>query len=138
VDDGKLLRGFRRQRLLIELVLEDRFDGFVAPRDQPLPFLFDRPWPIWPWVVLAVLFAWALVAPATLDPFYKSWMKLGLLLGRVTTPVILTLVFLVAILPASILLRLARKDFMRRQFEDSPTYRIKSRQPPAENMEKPY
>src|SRR5690606_1788145 len=79
------------------------------------PFLFDRPWPIWPWVVLAVLFAWALVAPATLDPFYKSWMKLGLLLGRVTTPVILTLVFLVAILPASILLRLARKDFMRRQ-----------------------
>src|SRR5690606_19898732 len=30
VDDGKLLRGFRRQRLLIELVLEDRVDGFVA------------------------------------------------------------------------------------------------------------
>ena len=102
------------------------------------PYLFERPWPAWPWIVFAVLSVWALAAPATLNPLYRAWMRLGMLLGRVTTPVILTLVFFVAILPGSIILRFLRKDFMQRKFEDVPTYRIRSRQPSTENMEKPY
>jgi hypothetical protein len=88
--------------------------------------------------VFAVLAAWALVAPTTLKYLYKGWMRLGLLLGRITTPIILTLVFIIAILPGAIMLRILRKDFMHRKFDEAPTYRIKSRQPSPANMEKPY
>jgi hypothetical protein len=102
------------------------------------PWFFDRPWPVWPWIVFAVLAAWALAAPSTLKYLYKGWMQFGLLLGHVTTPVVLTLVFIVAILPAAMILRILRKDFMRRKFEEAPTYRVKSRQPSPANMEKPY
>jgi hypothetical protein len=102
------------------------------------PFLLDHAWPIWPWVVFGTLALWALVAPSTLNPVYRGWMHVGLLLGKVTTPIVLTLVFLIAILPAALILRILGKDPMRRSFDESDTYRVKSKQPTSENLEKPY
>ncbi len=102
------------------------------------PYLFDRAWPMWPWVIFGVLAAWALVAPTTLRPVYHGWMRLGLLLGRITTPIILTLVYAFAVLPTSIILRLFGKDLLHRDFDDTQSYRVKSKPPKVDNMEKPY
>ena len=49
------------------------------------PYVFDRPWPAWPWVVFSVLAVWAIVAPNTLKPIYHGWMRVGMALGRITT-----------------------------------------------------
>ena len=103
------------------------------------PYLFGAKWPVWPWVVFAILAVWAVAAPSTLNPVYRGWMRFGILLSKITTPIILTLVFVIAILPASIILKLLSKDPMRRKLEDSAsTYRVKSRRPSIENLEKPY
>ncbi len=102
------------------------------------PLLLDIAWPIWPWLVFAVLGIWAIIAPASLGPVYRGWMRFGMLLSKITTPIILTLLFLVAILPVSLLMRLFRKDPMRRSFDDSASYRIKTKQPSVKNLEKPY
>ena len=102
------------------------------------PYFLDRAWPVWPWIVFAVLIAWALIAPASLNPVYRGWMQVGLLLSRITTPIILTLVFFVAIFPGSLLMRLFHKDPMRRSFNESVSYRVESRQPSVKNLEKPY
>lgn len=103
------------------------------------PYFLGSEWPIWPWIVTLILSVWALAAPTTLNPVYRGWMRFGLLLSKVTTPVVLTLVFVVAILPASIIMRILRYDPMRRKFDPSSTsYRVVSRHPPVENMEKPY
>ena len=103
-----------------------------------LPYLFDHGWPRWPWIVAAVFFAWGIVAPATLRPVYRGWMRFGLLLSKVTTPIILTLVYAIAIIPTSIILRLARKDLLHRRFDGSKSYRVESKAPSIDNMEKPY
>ena len=102
------------------------------------PYLLDRAWPLWPWIVFAILALWALIAPATLHPVYRGWMRVGILLSKIMTPIILTLVFLIAIFPGSLLLRLFRNDPMRRKFDDSASYRVESRQPSVNNIEKPY
>ena len=102
------------------------------------PLLLDIAWPIWPWVVFAVLAIWAIIAPASLRPVYRGWMRFGMLLSKITTPIILTLLFLVAILPGSLLMRLFRKDPMRRSFDESASYRIKAKQPSVKNLERPY
>ena len=102
------------------------------------PYFLENAWPVWPWVVFAVLAVWALIAPSTLDPVYRGWMRVGMLLGRVTTPIIMTLVFAITIVPMALILRILRRDFMRRKFDGSPSYRVKSRPPSVENMEKPY
>lgn len=102
------------------------------------PYLFERPWPLWPWIVFAILGGWALIAPQSLNPVYRGWMRIGILLSKITTPIVLTLVFAIAIFPGSLLMRLFRNDPMRRKFDDSESYRVMSRQPSVKNMEKPY
>ncbi len=102
------------------------------------PYLFDLSWPIWPWIVFAVLGIWAVIAPAGLRPVYRGWMRFGMMLSKITTPIIMTLLFLFAILPMSLLMRLFQNDPMRRSFDDSKSYRVKAKQPSVKNLEKPY
>lgn len=102
------------------------------------PYLFERPWPVWPWAVAGVLAVWAVILPNTLRPVYRGWMRIGLLLGKITTPIILTLVYAIAIIPTAIILRILGKDFMHRKFDQSKSYRVKSKNPSVTNMEKPY
>ena len=102
------------------------------------PYFLDLSWPIWPWIVFSVLGIWAMIAPISLRPVYRGWMRVGMMLSKITTPIILTLLFLVAILPVSLLMRLFHKDPMQRSFDESTSYRVSSKQPSVKNLEKPY
>ena len=103
------------------------------------PWVLERSWPAWPWIVFAVLGCWGLLAPMSLQPVYRVWMRFGLLLSRVTTPLIMGLVFYLVITPSGLLHRLfASKDAMARKFDNSESYRVQSDKPPAKNLEKPY
>ena len=103
-----------------------------------IPYILGNELPYWPWIVFAALATWAMFAPATLGPIYKGWMRIGLLLGKVTTPVILILVFVITILPAALIMRALRHDPLRRKLSESESYRIESKQPSVQNLEKPY
>jgi amino acid transporter len=103
-----------------------------------LPYLFDHAWPRWPWVIAAILIAWAIMAPGSLRRVYRGWMQVGLLIGKIMTPIILTLVYVIAVIPTSIILKIVGKDLLYRHFDDSPSYRVESREPSIDNMEKPF
>lgn len=103
-----------------------------------LPYLFDHAWPRWPWVIAAILIAWATVAPGTLRLVYRGWMRIGLLIGKIMTPVILTLVYVIAVIPTAMILRISGKDLLHRDFDDSPSYRVESKEPSIDNLEKPF
>ena len=103
-----------------------------------LPWLFERALPLWPWAVFAVLAAWALLAPRSLRLVYRYWMKLGLLLNRVTTPIVLGVVFFLVVAPMGLVRRAFGRDAMARTFDDAaPTYRVKSRDN-DNKLENPY
>ena len=102
------------------------------------PWLLDRPWPVWPWAVLVVLGLWGLMAPESLRPVYTVWMRFGLLLSRITTPIIMGIVFYVVLTPIAVFRRVAGKDFLARQFDDSPSYRVPSRRSAPDNLKRPY
>lgn len=66
-----------------------------------------------------------LAAPAVLRPLYRVWMGLALVLGFVMTRVLLTLVFVFAVIPTGLLLRLFGKDPLDRRWQpDAPSYWI--------------
>lgn len=103
-----------------------------------IPWIWDLAWPIWPLVIAAVLVLFALVAPAALGPFYKIWMKFAEILGWINTRIILGFIFFVFFLPFGIVMRLFN-DPMRRKLDDSKdTYRVTSKSPKTENLEKPF
>ena len=72
-----------------------------------------------------------LVAPALLAPFNRLWTRFGLLLNRVTNPIVMALMFFVVLTPSGLLMRLFGKDPLRRRFDaDAATYWIE-REPPG-------
>ena len=104
-----------------------------------LPWLFGFALPIWPWIVGAVLGAWAGAAPGSLRPVYRAWMRIGLLLNRVTTPVILGVVYFAIITPMSLVMRIVGRDTMARRFDNAAnSYRLPSKRSPKEKLEKPF
>ncbi len=104
-----------------------------------LPWLLESGFPIWPWVVAGVLAVWGVIAPMSLQPIYRLWMKLGLLLSRITTPIILGIVFYLLIWPMGLVMRIFGRDPMARRLDGTAkTYRVISHKAPKENMERPF
>ena len=103
------------------------------------PWLLGSSYPLWPWVVAGLLALWGIVAPHSLQPVYRGWMKFGLLLSRVTTPLILGIVFYGMILPMGLVMRLFGRDPMARRFdEQAESYRVQHPKRPRENVERPF
>jgi hypothetical protein len=104
-----------------------------------LPWLFDAGLPSWPWVLAAILAAWGIAAPKSLGPVYRGWMRFGLAISRVTTPLILTLVFFLVFTPAGLIMRLTGHDPMQRRLSpDAASYREPSQAAAPESIERPY
>ena len=57
-----------------------------------------------------VTFLVAVISPSHLLPFNKLWMELGLLIGKVVSPIVLGAVFFLLITPVSMAMRLAGRD----------------------------
>ena len=77
----------------------------------------------WWLVALAVaLVGTAAVAPAALGPVYRAWMRVGEVLGRINTTILLGLTFFLVVTPIGLLRRLGSTDPLDRKFRDRTTY----------------
>jgi hypothetical protein len=65
-------------------------------------------------------------------------MKFGLLMSKVTTPVIMGIVFFLVITPIGVMRCRFGKDSLVRRFDNSASYRVPSAKPPARNLERPF
>jgi hypothetical protein len=78
-----------------------------------LPLLRDGGVRLIPAVVAVALAGVALGAPWLLSPLNRLWFRLGMLMGAVVTPVVMTVVFVVAVVPTALVRRLAGHDDLR-------------------------
>ena len=94
------------------------------------PMLFGGEPRLWSLGVAAAFLAVALIAPMVLQPFNRLWHRFGLLLAWIMTPVIMTVVYLIAVVPTGLLLRLFGRDAMRRRREPkAKSYWIERKHP---------
>ena len=103
-----------------------------------IPWIWDLKYPVWPWIVLAILGGLGLIAPKSLRLVHRIWMRFALLISKVTTPIILGIVFFIVIMPVGLIKRIFGKDSLARQFDsETKTYRIVSDRQSADTLEKP-
>jgi hypothetical protein len=82
-------------------------------------------------LVVALLFASStLLAPHLLTPFNRLWFRLGVLLGKVSSPIVLGFIFLFLIIPISLFMRLIGRDELRLKKQIVESYWI-DRAPPG-------
>lgn len=84
-----------------------------------LPLIKSGPVRLWALAVAAIFLGLALAVPKVLAPLNRLWMQFGLLLGRIVAPIVLFLVYAIAVVPTGLLMRLAGKDPMRRRFDST-------------------
>ena len=104
-----------------------------------LPWLLEASYPVWPWVVGGVLALWGLAAPGTLKPVYRGWMKFGLFMGKIMTPLILGIVFFLMFMPVGLVMRMFGRDPMARRMDSaSESFRVSSSEAQKQSMERPF
>ena len=96
-----------------------------------LPLWSGAPLRLWSLAVGAGFLAIALVLPSLLAPLNRLWFKFGLLLSKITSPIVMGLVFYLTVTPTALIMRMLGKDPLRLKLDrDAPTYWI-SRTPPG-------
>jgi hypothetical protein len=92
------------------------------------------------WWALAVASVFALIAllqPMLLAPLNRLWTKLGLLLGKVVSPIALGILFYAVLTPVALVLRFTGQDPLRLKLDrDADSYWIvrKPPGPPPDSM----
>ncbi len=95
------------------------------------PLLKDGPVRLWALAVAAIFLIPAIFMPRSLAPLNRLWMAFGLLLGRVISPIMLFIVYCIAVVPTGLILRLCGKDPLHRRFDpDAKSYWV-HRVPPG-------
>jgi saxitoxin biosynthesis operon SxtJ-like protein len=70
--------------------------------------------PHWWALAAAIIFTvGALVVPSWLGPLNRTWLWIGLQLHKIVNPIILGLIFYLAVTPTGIIMRFLGRDFLR-------------------------
>ena len=95
-----------------------------------LPLWRGTPMRLWALPVSAVLLLVTLVRPSLLHLANRLWTRLGLLLGKIVSPLITGLLFYLVVTPMGLVVRLTGKDLLRlRSCPQQPSYWIDRRPP---------
>jgi signal transduction histidine kinase len=86
-----------------------------------------------PWLIaLGALFAVVTVARAELlAPLKRAWMRLGELLNRVVSPVVMALIFFAVFTPVGLVMRAFGRDALSLRYEPKADSYWKRREPPG-------
>ena len=89
----------------------------------------------WALAVAGAVLAAALVKAELLAPFNKVWIKIGLVMHRIVSPVVLALLFYGVVTPTGLIMRALGKDPLRLRFDrNAESYWIR-RDPPGPDPE---
>jgi len=81
-------------------------------------------------MIFALIFLFiTLINSDALEPLNKLWMRLGILLGRIVSPIVLGVIFFGLFTPIAILMRLSGRDELRLKFNRQLSYWISRGEP---------
>ncbi len=125
-------KGLRRFALIFALIIVGVF-GVIIPIISGSGFLWI------PWLIGGVFIAWGVLAPTSVRPFYRLWMRFGLLMNAIISRVVLGIVFYLLVLPFGMILRIRGSDPLKRQWDPAAvSYRVVSDVQHPSQMERPF
>tara|TARA_B100000427_G_scaffold325023_1_gene331164 strand:- start:1043 stop:1426 length:384 start_codon:yes stop_codon:yes gene_type:complete len=95
-------------------------------------FLIISFWPLlksgniryWSLIISIIFFVLALLNSDVLTPLNKIWMKFGLILGKIVSPIVMGFIFFGVVTPTGIIMRLLGKDLLNLKKNSNKTYWI--------------
>lgn len=81
---------------------------------------------LWSAGLAAAFLAAGLLRPQLLQPLNRLWFLFGMLLGKIMTPIVMFLIYVLTVVPIGLIMRAMGKDPMARRFDPAAkTYWVK-------------
>ena len=95
-------------------------------------FLIISFWPLlngediryWTLIISIIFFILALFNSKILTPLNKIWMKFGLLLGKIISPIVMGVIFFLVVTPIGILMKIIKMDILNLKYNKNKSYWI--------------
>ena len=84
---------------------------------------------LWSLLISIIFLILGLINSKILTPLNKIWFKFGLLLGKIISPIIMSIIFFCVVTPIGLFMRLLKKDILNLKFSNLNTYWIKKEGP---------
>lgn len=100
-------------------------------------FLIVSLWPIldkeniriWSLLLSIIFLVLGILNSKILTPLNYSWYKFGIFLGKVVSPIVMTVIFFGVITPIGLLMKILKKDLLNLKFNHDKSYWIKKNEP---------
>lgn len=86
------------------------------------PLINDNPIRLWSLLVSTVFLILGLSNSRILTPFNIIWIKLGIYLGIIISPIVMGFVFFLVVTPISLIMKLLRKDLLKLKINKKKSY----------------
>ena len=93
------------------------------------PLIYDKEIRFVSMVISIIFFILGIFNSSLLKPLNFLWMKFGIFLGKIVSPLIMGIIFFFIVTPIGILLRVFGKDVINLKFNDSKSYWIEKKGP---------
>ena len=81
-------------------------------------------------LIISIIFLiLGLINSNILKPLNFLWMKFGIFLGKIISPLVIGIIFFIVVTPIGILMKLAKKDSLKLKFNDDNSYWIEKNGP---------
>tara|TARA_B100000586_G_scaffold132368_1_gene95732 strand:- start:55 stop:444 length:390 start_codon:yes stop_codon:yes gene_type:complete len=96
-------------------------------------FLIIAIWPLlngygiryWSLIISIVFLILGILNSKILTPFNKIWFKIGILLGNVISPIVMSIIFFLVVTPTSFIMKILGKDLLNLKKNTKNSYWIK-------------
>ncbi len=79
----------------------------------------------WSLIISLIFFILGLTNSRILSPLNILWYNFGLLLGKIVSPIVMSLIFFLVVTPTGLIMKLLRKDLLNLKKNNKSTYWIK-------------
>ena len=80
-------------------------------------------------ILSLIFFSLGMVNYKILFPLNYIWFHIGLILGKIISPIILAIIFFIVVTPVGLIMRLFGKDLLNLKYNKKETYWIKNTDP---------
>ena len=89
------------------------------------PLLNDNPIRSWSLIIGLIFLILGLINSKVLTPLNIIWMKLGMYLGIIISPIVMGIVFFLVVTPISLIMKILKKDVLNLSTNKEKSYWIK-------------
>jgi len=93
------------------------------------PLLHGADAKLWLLIVSVIFLFLGLINSRILTPLNKIWFKIGIILGKIVSPIIMGIIYFLIVTPIGLIMKLFGKDLLNLKYENKNSYWIEKAGP---------